>query len=395
MSGRRSRTERQAEYAKIGKNAKSLRDEQKTKNAKRTLWITIASCVFVLAIAILAISSWTRSNANNFSFSNGIASNGFWSGVTAQNFVELFDYQAFPIPRDVHEVDEHDLQDGVNRLLEFYAPEAKLVTDRAVLDGDEVNIDYVGYVDGEPFDNGSTQGMGTDVTAGSTDYIDDFLTQIIGHMPGETFDVEVTFPEEYGQEALNGKDAVFVTTINYINEYDVTDQFVAENIYDAYGWSTIAEMEEGLREELRSAAVENYVRASLVSNVAFLDIPKRVLTYQEKLITYQERALLNYYQSEASSYDMDLDTFLQLYVGVSDKESLIEANRGNVVDDIKRSIAVQAIAEGAGISISEADMVEHIPDYTNYESQYGLPWLKQYVLGQKVVAFILDHAIML
>ena len=93
------------------------------------------------------------------------------------------------------------------------------VTDRAVEDGDTVNIDYVGTVDGVEFEGGNTNGQGTNVTAGGTDYIDDFLTQIIGHMPGETFDVNVTFPDPYtSNEELSGKDAVFKTTINYISE---------------------------------------------------------------------------------------------------------------------------------------------------------------------------------
>ena len=83
------------------------------------------------------------------------------------------------------------------------------VTDRAVEQGDMVNIDYVGSVDGVEFDGGSTGGAGTSVMAGATNYIDDFLTQIIGHMPGETIDVNVTFPEVYHSADLAGKEAVF------------------------------------------------------------------------------------------------------------------------------------------------------------------------------------------
>lgn len=91
-------------------------------------------------------------------------------------------------------------------------PDTVQVKDREVKDGDSVNIDYVGSIDGEEFDGGNTNGEGTTVTIGQTEYIDDFLEQLIGHKPGETFDVNVTFPEDYGQEALNGKDAVFKTT---------------------------------------------------------------------------------------------------------------------------------------------------------------------------------------
>ena len=92
------------------------------------------------------------------------------------------------------------------------------ITDRVVAKDDYVNIDFVGSVDGVPFDGGSTGGQGTIVQAGSTNYIDDFLDQIIGIKPGETVDVNVTFPDSYGEASLAGKKALFVTTVNYIVE---------------------------------------------------------------------------------------------------------------------------------------------------------------------------------
>lgn len=95
-----------------------------------------------------------------------------------------------------------------------------LLTDSSltVKNGDTVNIDYVGYVDGVAFDGGNTQGMGTDLTIGSGAYIDDFEEQLIGYHPGDSVEVNVTFPENYGKENLNGKDAVFEVVINGIYE---------------------------------------------------------------------------------------------------------------------------------------------------------------------------------
>lgn len=84
-----------------------------------------------------------------------------------------------------------------------------------VEDGDTVNIDYIGYVDGEAFDGGNTNGAGTDLLIGSHSYIDDFEEQLIGAHPGDTVEVNVTFPEDYGHD-LGGKDALFQVTINGI-----------------------------------------------------------------------------------------------------------------------------------------------------------------------------------
>ncbi len=91
-------------------------------------------------------------------------------------------------------------------------------TSLVVADGDTVNIDYTGYVDDVPFDGGSTDGAGTSLTIGSGRYIDDFEEQLIGHHVGETVTVNVTFPEDYSSEELQGKDARFEVTINGIYE---------------------------------------------------------------------------------------------------------------------------------------------------------------------------------
>ncbi len=91
-------------------------------------------------------------------------------------------------------------------------------TSLAIEDGDTVNIDYVGSIDGVEFSGGSTNGAGTDLTIGSGTYIDDFEEQLIGSHPGDTVDVTVTFPEDYGVDELNGQEAVFEVTINGIYE---------------------------------------------------------------------------------------------------------------------------------------------------------------------------------
>ena len=98
------------------------------------------------------------------------------------------------------------------------APSLQTDVSLTVEDGDTVNIDYVGSIDGVEFDGGNTQGMGTDLVIGSGLYIDDFEEQLIGAHPGDQVDVYATFPEDYGVEDLNGKEALFKVTVNGIYE---------------------------------------------------------------------------------------------------------------------------------------------------------------------------------
>ena len=107
---------------------------------------------------------------------------------------------------------------SVETTLDTAADDPAYLTDTSltVEDGDTVNNDYVGYIDGVAFEGGDTKGNGTDLTIGSGKYIDDFEEQLIGAHPGETVEVNVTFPENYGNEDLNGKDALFEVVINGI-----------------------------------------------------------------------------------------------------------------------------------------------------------------------------------
>lgn len=98
------------------------------------------------------------------------------------------------------------------------APSYSTDTSLTVKDGDTVNIDYVGKIDGTAFDGGSTNGQGTDLEIGSGSYIDDFEDQLVGAHPGDEVEVTVTFPDNYDAADLAGKEAVFDVTVNGIYE---------------------------------------------------------------------------------------------------------------------------------------------------------------------------------
>ena len=181
----------------------------------------------------------------DFSFSDAFDENGYLKGVTAADYVTLpDDYADITISADLGQVSDDDINDYIDSNVLSNFATTNEVKDRAAADGDTVNIDYVGRIDGVAFDGGDTKGSGADLTLGSGTYIDNFEDQIVGHTPGETFDVTVTFPEDYGNEDLNGKEAVFETTLNYIKESvtpELTDDWVKENLGESMSLNSVDE----------------------------------------------------------------------------------------------------------------------------------------------------------
>lgn len=355
--------------------------------------------VFIIISAIMLFSfagCGSKDGTEDFSYSRGIADNGYLENIKALKYVDLCNYSGISVPKNTHEITDEAVQNEVDSIIS-QNPDREEITDRAVADNDTVNIDYVGSVDGVEFQGGNTQGAGTDVTIGVTQYIDDFLDQLVGHKPGETFDVNVTFPENYEKEELKGKDAVFKCTINYIvNETEVTepsDEYVAKVLAPKYSWKTVAEMKEGIKADLKSTAISNYVRQYLTDNTTVKSVPK-------SLLKYQQDSMIKYYQSYADQMNIKLDEFLTTYVGVANKEELIEKSEEDNKKNAEYCLIVQAIAEDAGISVTDEDVAAYFKDvlgtedYSVYEQNYGIGYLKMNTLQQNILDYVIEKAVL-
>ena len=172
------------------------RKEQKEKT-KKFLMIGLPVLVVVLFIAVIIVDAVQNSNTTGETASAAKSSVSNETTSKVENSV----------------TDENENAGSV-----IEAEETTYQTDPSltVENGDTVNIDYVGSIDDVEFSGGNTQGMGTDLVIGSGSYIDDFEEQLIGAHPGDNVTVTVTFPEDYGKEDLNGKEAVFEVTVNGI-----------------------------------------------------------------------------------------------------------------------------------------------------------------------------------
>ena len=327
----------------------------------------------------------------------GLKADGYFEGVRALDIVTLPDYSAIEVPASDAEVTDTEIESRLSSLLAEHQTENK-ITDRAVEDGDTVNIDYVGSVDGVEFEGGSTQGQGTDVTIGVTSYIDDFLEQLIGHKPGETVNVEVTFPDPYQNNTeLSGKDALFVTTINYITEKvtpELTDDFVAENLTEQYGWKTADEVKTGVADQLREQKLTSFVRTWIVDNAEVGELP-------ESHVEHQKNAMLNYYSQYASAYGVSLEDLVSQQ-GYDSIDAMVEEQKASLENAAKELLVLQAVAEDAGLTVTKDEMKAFLKDNVgassdddvkSYVERFGEPYLMQVTLNEKVYDLLAKNAV--
>ncbi|MDY2880542.1 MAG: trigger factor [Candidatus Borkfalkiaceae bacterium] len=160
--------------------------------------------------------------------------------------VKIGAYKGIKIEKVEYNVKDEDVDGEVERLLKQHATDVS-VTDRPARNGDETVIDYSGSVDGKKFDGGTAEKQ--NLTLGSGAFIPGFEEQVEGMSVGETKDINVKFPDDYGAAELKGKDAVFTVTLHEIREKklpELTDEFVKEKT----GSETVEAYKASVRERL-------------------------------------------------------------------------------------------------------------------------------------------------
>lgn len=343
----------------------------------------------LIALAML-VSFAACGEANLPTYSQGLTKNGYYD-IKIADCVTLPDYKGMTIPADQVNVSDAEVEETLQSIASSNQ-ETKEVTDRAVEYGDQVNIDYTGYFGEEAFEGGTA--VDQMVTAGGTNFIDDFLTQIIGHMPGESFDVNVSFPDEYPNNPdYAGKEARFFVVINYIAEYivpEITDEFIKETCEETYGVSTVADMKQYIKDTLEKNKKLTYIDDYLYNGATFGEIP-------EAVIQHQKNCVIGNYQDMAANYGVDVETIVA-YSGYESLEALIEDSEDQIAEMAKDMLLYQAVANDLKLKVSNKDVADYFEktagtrDYSLYQDHYGLPYLKMMVLNEMATDYIIENA---
>ncbi|NLG88423.1 MAG: trigger factor, partial [Clostridiaceae bacterium] len=273
----------------------------------------------------------------------------FTAKVTVKPEVKLGQYKGFKIKKDKVKITDEDVQKELERIQEI---NARLISieDRPVKEKDIVNIDFEGFVDGEPIEGGSAKGYSLVIGSGS--FIPGFEEQLIGVGKGEKKEINVKFPEDYSNESLKGKEAVFNVTVNEIKEKElpaINDEFAQ----DVSEFDTLeeyrADIRKRLEENARNAADKKYedeVVKKAVDN-AEVDIP-------EVMVERRIDELLRRFDLTLRYQGMDLNTYMEMMK--TDEQSLRNEYRETALQQVKTQLVLEKISQVEQVDASEEEI---------------------------------------
>ena len=311
----KKKTNKANETANISKSkAKREARKRQIEEERRRKRIARISGIVVVAVIVLIIAAAVSKpiylaairTASSSDYNAGLTADGRIDGVDVLSLVALADYENISVPADEVAATEEEVNNAINATLTSKR-ELSTDADLEIADGDTVNIDYVGTVDGVEFEGGNSGGTGYEVTIGSGSLIDNFEEQLIGHKPGEEVTVNVTFPEGYSDE-LGGKEASFAVTVNGIMVTpELTDEFVAENLTDE-GVSTAAEYRAKVENDYYEEHLGEYLTNYVVENSTVSSYPKDYLNTVKSLTKYEDEYMMDYYNQLYANFGMEGNT---------------------------------------------------------------------------------------
>ncbi len=383
---------------------KRLEREKARAKARREQNAGVVTGIIILAAIVISIGfvvgNQIRKSINKVEpgsdYSALLTEEGFIQDVVASNCVDLPGYKMLTVSRSELEYSDEDVDADIAATMANYA-EVDTETTDPVQDGDRVSIEYIGYVNGEAFEGGNTMGSPTELEIGSGSYIDDFEEQLIGDQVGDHVTVHVTFPEGYGDEMLDGQDAVFEVDIDgiYVTP-EFTDAFIEENFPEFA--TTTAEYRQYLKDQKFQENLRNWVENTLVSDSAVREYPKAYLKNLKSTTKYDEQAGYEQMNAYYMEYYGELPyTSFEEYTGMSESEYDISLN-DTCKEMEKKDLVFQAILEKENVRVTEADYRAYVTETTGSDESvdqmietYGVGYAVKNMVMEKAIQIVMDN----
>ncbi len=331
----------------------------------------------------------------------GLASCGSSMSYTdydLKDYLKVGDYKGLTVAPYSVSVTDEEVDAQIDSNLEAAATDEKLDKNTAIEDGDTVNIDYTGKVDGKTFDGGSAEDQ--DLTIGSGSFIDGFETGLIGHKKGEKVKLELTFPDDYSEDSLKGKAVTFTVKINSATR-TVVPELNAEFVKENSDYDTVEEYTKAIQKDLynqkETEAVNNQkttLWSAALENTEVKKYPDRELNHY---IEFNSEQL----DRTAKQYGVSREEMLAQY-DLDDEDEFAAVNEDSSKLRVKQEMLIQYIADKENLSYTDEEKQNLIDDFEAQgydadaiEEQTGRI-LNDYVnielLYERVLDFLLDNA---
>ncbi len=263
--------------------------------------------------------------------------------------IEISDYKGIKAAKVVREITDEDVEKQVDIIRKRNARIVS-VDDRPAQMGDEVIIDFEGFFGDEAFEGG--KGEDHPLVLGSGQFIPGFEEQIAGKNVGDSFDVVVTFPENYHMSDYAGKEAVFKTVLKSIS-YEELPEIDDELIKDATEFDTVDEYKADIRAKLEDSAVKQaesaFENAVLETIIGKVDSPIPNCMFEQRI-----NELVASFERQLQQQNMSLKMYCQ-YTGM-DEASIRETYRERAESEVKLRLALEKIAELENIEITDEEL---------------------------------------
>ena len=323
-----------------------------------------------------------------------VGKEGFSFKATVAVFPEmtLGQYKGLEAPRAEAKVTDEDVD---ARLKEMAERNSRMVSvDRAVEKGDIANINFEGFLDGEPFDGG--KGEDHDLEIGSGSFVPGFEDQLIGMKAEEERDINITFPEDYHAD-LAGKAVVFHVKVNAVKVKEVPaidDEFAK----DVSEFDTLDELKADVRgkitaerEEAAGRAFEDILMGKVADGLTG-EIP-------DAMVEAQAQRFVDNFRMQIQSQGLPFDKYLEMTK--MDEDSLLEQAKEPAARQVKMDLAVGAIIKAEGLEATDEDVDA---EYEKMAKQYGMEAeeikkymdaevIREQVLRDKAIRVVVDSAV--
>lgn len=312
--------------------------------------------------------------------------------IDVASCVTLPEYKGITVEKQVTPVTDEDVDTTITYSLS-YSPLEVSDENAKVEEGDTVNIDYTGTLDGKEFDGGSAED--TDLMIGSGQFIEGFESGLVGHVKGDTVELNLTFPEDYTED-LAGKDVVFTVTINAIKRplTEITEEWVQANS----DCKTIEEYRESVRKDLEE--YNNNLAEENLQTQAWQQVvtDSTVNEYPEKLMEYGRSVFEDQVTSNAQASGQTLEEFVEAQ-GMT-QEEYEEQKEEYSKNIVAQMLVMKAITDAENFTeedeeyqkILDAYLAQYGLEEDEFYEQNGKQNVYQSIMLQRVCQLIMDEA---